>query len=158
MAYASRTMEPTLDALDRLIVRELEQDGRRPFREIARSLEVSEATVRARVRRMEQAGALSIVAFADPAHVGGRSRLALLLVSVEAGAHDGVVERLVALAEVAYVSAIVGPADVCAQVLVEDDAALWRFVHDVVRAIPGVAAVQTIVEVEVHKLRYAGQR
>jgi Lrp/AsnC family transcriptional regulator, regulator for asnA, asnC and gidA len=151
-------MDPALDELDRLIVRELEQDGRRPFREIARSLEVSEATVRARVRRMEQAGALRIVAFADPAHLGGPERLALLLLTVAAGAHDDVLARLEALPEVAYLSAIVGPADVCAQVLVEDDAALWRFVNDVVRALPGVTAVQTIVEVEVRKLRYAGQR
>lgn len=158
MSYALRTMDPTLDELDRLIVRELEQDGRRPFREIARSLDVSEATVRARVRRMEQAGALRIVAFADPAHLGGPERLALLLLTAAPATHDDVIARLVAMPEVAYVSAIVGPADVCAQVLVADDAALWRFVNETVRALPGVERVETIVEVEVHKLRYAGQR
>src|SRR6478609_2665984 len=54
------------DELDRAIIRELERDGRQPFREIGRSLGVSEATVRARYRRLTDSGLLRVVAFADP--------------------------------------------------------------------------------------------
>ena len=48
--------ELKLDDLDHAIIRELEQDGRRAFREIARTVDTSEATVRARVTRLPEAG------------------------------------------------------------------------------------------------------
>lgn len=147
-------MNPSLDALDRRVIHELEQDGRRAFRDIARELDVSEATVRARVRRLQSSGVLKFVAFADPTKLG-QLRLALALMTVAAGHHDAVLAQLTQLPEVAYVSTILGPADICAQVLVPDDAALWRFVTGELRGMEGVTDVQTIVEVEVHKLRYA---
>ena len=134
-----------LDDLDRRVIGELQHDGRRAFREIARTLGVSEATVRARVRRLERSGALRIVAFADPSALGHR-RLALTLITIAAGSHDDVIETLVALPEVGYVSTILGPADVCAQVLVADDRALSEFVTGVLRAIPGVTDVQTVCD------------
>jgi Lrp/AsnC family transcriptional regulator for asnA, asnC and gidA len=142
-----------LDDLDRRVIDELQQDGRRAFRDIARELGVSEATVRSRVRRMEDGGVLKFVAFADPAQLG-QLRLALVLLTVAAGRHPAVIAHLKELREVAYVSTILGPADICAQVLVADDAALWSFVTDRLRGLEGVTDIQTIVEVEVHKLRY----
>ena len=50
-----------LDELYNAIVDKLQQDGRRSFRAIARSVGVSEGTVRTRVRRIEDAGALRIL-------------------------------------------------------------------------------------------------
>jgi Lrp/AsnC family transcriptional regulator for asnA, asnC and gidA len=147
-------MTASLDDLDRRVIHELEEDGRRAFRDIARGLGVSEATVRARVRRLESTGVLKIVAFADPAQLG-QLRLALALITVAAGHHGEVLACLTKLPEVAYVSTILGPADICAQVLVKDDATLWRFVTEQLRGLVGITDVQTIVEVEVHKLRYA---
>jgi len=44
-------MQTEFDDIDRAILRELQEDGRRSFRAIARSVGVSEGTVRARVRR-----------------------------------------------------------------------------------------------------------
>ena len=79
------TEEP-LDHLDREILRNLQEDGRRAFREIARSLGVSEATVRTRFRRLQDSGILRILAFADPFRLGG-SVLALVLLRVQADAH-----------------------------------------------------------------------
>lgn len=43
-----------IDRLDLQILRSLSRDGRKPFREIARELDVSDATVRKRVRRMQK--------------------------------------------------------------------------------------------------------
>jgi Lrp/AsnC family transcriptional regulator, regulator for asnA, asnC and gidA len=146
-------MRMSLDDLDRALIAELQEDGRRPFREIARTLEVSEATVRARVRRLQDAGVLRIVAFADPVALG-HSQLALVFLTVRPGRHDAVLEALVAIDEVAYVSTVLGEADICAQVLVRDESSLWRIVNDRLRAIDGVESTRTIVEVEVHKLRY----
>ena len=60
----------TLDALDRSILAALQLDGRRPFRVIARDLDVSEGTVRTRVRKLEESGVLRILAFVDPLKLG----------------------------------------------------------------------------------------
>ena len=82
-----------LDELDRAIIRELERDGRTAFREIGRTLNISEATVRARYRRLVEADLLRIVAFPDPgAH--SKSRLALVFLKVAPGQHETVVKTL----------------------------------------------------------------
>ena len=43
-----------IDRLDLQILRSLSRDGRKPFKEIARELDVSDATIRKRVRRMQK--------------------------------------------------------------------------------------------------------
>ena len=63
-------MQTEFDDTDRAILRALQEDGRRSFRAIARGVGVSEGTVRTRVRRIEEAGALRILAFVDPSPWG----------------------------------------------------------------------------------------
>jgi DNA-binding Lrp family transcriptional regulator len=48
-----------LDDMDRKVLRELLKDSKRSFRELARSLGVSTATVISRVQRLESAGVIS---------------------------------------------------------------------------------------------------
>jgi DNA-binding Lrp family transcriptional regulator len=72
---------PPLDQLDYEIVRQLQADGRKPYRAIARVVGVSEGTVRLRVRRLVEAQALRIVAIADPFQLGCRV-LAFVLIAV----------------------------------------------------------------------------
>jgi Lrp/AsnC family transcriptional regulator for asnA, asnC and gidA len=146
--------EIQLDDLDRAIVAELEEDGRRAFRDIARQLGVSEATVRTRVRRLEDASVLRIVAFADPLKMGN-SALALLFLRVDAANHDAVIAALTERPEISYVSTVLGTADICAQVVVRDQIELGSFIRSHVRALPGVIETQTIPETEVHKLRFS---
>ncbi|MGW1006929.1 Lrp/AsnC family transcriptional regulator [Streptomyces sp. NPDC002520] len=144
-------MTAELDDLDRAIIAELEQDGRRAFREIARSLDVSEGTVRSRYRRLEDAGVLKITAFADPGRFGS-ARLALLFLKVAPEHHNSVVDLLTACPEVSYVSTTLGRADVFAQVLTADDAELWRFLQERVRPLEGVMETECTLEIAVHKL------
>ncbi len=59
-----------LDALDQNIIMALEDDGRRPYRDIARELGVAEATVRARVSRLVDGGLIRITAVGDPLSLG----------------------------------------------------------------------------------------
>lgn len=140
-----------LDDVDRAIIAALELDGRRPFREIARSLAVSEGTVRSRYRRLEEAGILKIAAFADPARFRS-ARLALLFLKVTPERHADVVAALCAYPQISYVSTMLAPADVFAQVLVADDNELWAFLQERVRPLEGVLDTQVNLEIEVHKL------
>jgi Lrp/AsnC family transcriptional regulator for asnA, asnC and gidA len=146
--------DETLDTVDRAILRELQEDGRRPFREIARKIGVSERTVRARARRMGDDGVLRIIAFADPVRLG-HSVLALVLIRVDTRGHDEVVETVASWPEVSYVSSLVGRADLYIQVMCRDNDELWRLVTQRLRALDGVIETETMLEVKVHKFVYS---
>src|SRR5438309_9855333 len=61
---------PGLDELDRAIVAQLAEDGRRPYRAIAKDLGVPETTVRFRARRLQRDGVVTILAFVSPLKLG----------------------------------------------------------------------------------------
>src|SRR5215211_4085587 len=60
----------SLDALDRRIVAILQRDGRLSNSAIARALGVAEATIRRRIERLVDSGALRIVAVPSPELAG----------------------------------------------------------------------------------------
>jgi Lrp/AsnC family transcriptional regulator for asnA, asnC and gidA len=142
-----------LDGTDEAILSALQEDGRRPFRQIARTLNLSERTIRSRVRLMQDAGVLRVVAFVDPV-AARRALMALVFLRVAPEAHDAVVQEVAAWAEVSYVSSLLGPKDVCLQVVCEDNDALWHLLNDRLRRIPGVRDSETLVEMKVHKFDY----
>ena len=53
------TRDTLKDKLNQQIIDMLESDGRLPFKEIAKALDISEGTVRNRVNRMKDAGVLA---------------------------------------------------------------------------------------------------
>ena len=142
-----------LDDIDRTIVSELQEDGRRSLREVARNLRIPEATVRLRVRRLQDDGMLRIMAFADPAMLGATT-LALLFATVAPSQHSELVQILQTWPEVAYLSTTLGDADLCVQVFAEDSMAL-RDVSQRLRQLPGVISLRILMETEVHKLRFS---
>ena len=54
-----------LDEIDQAIIELLRADGRMPYRAIAREVDMTETTVRARVRRMEESDTMRVVAVTD---------------------------------------------------------------------------------------------
>lgn len=146
-------MADDLDDTDRAIIRDLQVDGRRPFREIARSLDVAEGTVRSRVKRLQASGVLNIVAFVDPVRLG-HYRLSLLLVTVDPRDRESVVGTLSARPEVSYLSTALGITDLLVEFVAETEEGRWEFVNSVVRALPGVAKTEIISIVKTHKILY----
>lgn len=144
--------DDALDPLDAEIVRELQEDGRRPFREIGRNLGVPEATVRARAKRLQDSGLLRILAFADPTKMGN-AKLSLLFLDVDADAHERVADTITRWSQVSYLSTTLGTADLCVQVMCRDDEELWSLTQRV-RTLPGVTRLETLAEVRVHKMRF----
>jgi Lrp/AsnC family transcriptional regulator for asnA, asnC and gidA len=154
LALDDNNGDARLDDTDRAILRELQDDGRRAFREIARNVGLSERTVRARVRAMHDAGVLRILAFVDPAALG-HSVLALVFLRVAIDAHDALVEELSGWPEVTYVSSLMGQKDICLQVMCPDNDDLWHLVNHRLRPLQGVLETETMLEMRVHKFRYS---
>jgi len=142
-----------MDDLDRAIARELEHDGRRSMREIARNLDTSEATVRGRMKRLRDLNILRIVAFADPSHLGGR-QLAIISLTVDPAHHKSIVEALVDMPETTYVSTMLGNPDIVFEAQCADNRELWELLNERIAVIPGVRTLSTQPVLTVHKLAY----
>jgi Lrp/AsnC family transcriptional regulator, regulator for asnA, asnC and gidA len=110
---------------------------------------VSEGTVRTRERRIEDVGALRILAFVDPSRLGHRV-LAGVVVRCDAESLDAFTDTVVAMPEVTYASRLLGRADFSIQVICADNDALWDVVRRL-RAITGVRETETLLETEVDK-------
>lgn len=130
------------------------EDGRRPFRVIARSLDVPESTVRFRANRMLREGVLTIVAMASPRRLGYEI-LAVILLRVRPQEHARVVEQLRTVPEVQYLSSCTGRADLVLQVVCRDQDALRRLLTERFAVIDGILESETLLELEVHKFKYA---
>jgi Lrp/AsnC family transcriptional regulator, regulator for asnA, asnC and gidA len=99
-----RLAEPQADVsdLDRRILEHLQEDGRRPYTQIASQLGVSEAAVRARTNRMIEKGIVQIVGITNPLKLGFR-QMAMVGVRCEATRLLDVAEEVSTCPEVDYV-------------------------------------------------------
>ena len=57
---------PNIDELDSKIIEKLQKDGRVSNTDLAKSLKVSEATIRGRIKRLTDEGIIQIVAVSNP--------------------------------------------------------------------------------------------
>jgi Lrp/AsnC family transcriptional regulator for asnA, asnC and gidA len=142
-----------VSALDQEILRHLQEDGRRPFTQIAAELGVSEAAVRARTNRLIERGVLQIVGVTDPLKLG-YDQMAMIGVRCEGERLLEAAEAISALPEVIYVVVTAGSYDLLVEAVCEDNAALLTFLADKLRKIPGVITTETFVYLRIVKQIY----
>ncbi|WP_029259568.1 MULTISPECIES: Lrp/AsnC family transcriptional regulator [unclassified Microbacterium] len=143
---------PSLDAVSKTIVELLQEDGRRSYSEIGRTVGMSEAAVRQRVQRLTESGVMQIVAVTDPMQLGFH-RQAMIGVRVSGDARR-VAEAIAAIESVDYVVITVGSFDVLAEVVCEDDDDLLAMINDVIRPIDGVLSTETFIYAKLQKQLY----
>ncbi|MGE4250018.1 MAG: Lrp/AsnC family transcriptional regulator [Parvibaculaceae bacterium] len=125
LSIASRSSP--YDALNRQIVRLMQNDGRMSFRAIADLLNVSEGTVRNRVTWMKEAGVLTIVAVIDPTAIRYRAD-AMLGIKVAPGKSPAqVADRLGKFNGVVYVLWVSGRYDLLVEVVFDTHDELTNF-------------------------------
>jgi Lrp/AsnC family transcriptional regulator for asnA, asnC and gidA len=139
--------------LDKRIIEHLQQDGRRPFTQIAAGLGVSEAAVRARTNRLVERGILQVVGVTDPLKLGFQ-QMAMVGIRCERDRLIGVAEEVATFPEVDYVVITAGTYDVLIEVVCEDNAALLDFLAERLRAIEGVRDTETFVYLRMVKQTY----
>jgi len=154
----SRSGAIALDDLDRKIIDDLQQDGRRPYTTIASNLGVSEAAVRKRVNRLTRKGALQIVGAVDFLALGFLR--ADIGIRVRGPSISRVAERLAEIPEVSYIELVLGSFDISATINGRDNEHLLS-VRDDLRSIPGVEEVEawTVLKVvkDIYHLAPGGQ-
>lgn len=147
---AATTSPVELDDTDQAIIELLRADGRMPYRAIARDLGVTEATVRARVRRLEDTNTMRVVAVTD-IEAAGYSMLLAVGVQVEGRSPEAVARELAQLPEVFSVNVAVGAHDIEILVVAEDQAALNGLIGNRLAAIPGVRRLTPALALDVLK-------
>jgi Lrp/AsnC family transcriptional regulator for asnA, asnC and gidA len=142
-ASVPRTFE--VDAVDMHIVRQLSEDGRAKFLEIARQLDVSEGQIRQRFARLTGSGALRLVAIVNPRSLG-YGTTAWLCISVAPGhAVSAVADRLAGLPSVAYLAVCAGRFDILAEVVCRDKDDLFQLLDRDVRRSSDIARLESLL-------------
>jgi DNA-binding Lrp family transcriptional regulator len=134
-----------LEALDIEIVRELERDGRASFRDIARSLDVSERLVSSRFSTLVDDNVLKVIAVGNPLNLGFDT-MAWLGITLHAGAdHNATALALAAIRTIDYVVIPSGRYDVMAEIVCRDRSEMLASIIGEIGAISGIAHVETFV-------------
>ena len=141
------------DELDRQIIRLLRADGRRSNREIARRLEVPEATIRYRVRRLIESGILKITASVDPEHLG-YALTAMISVQVEPERISQASEEIAAMPEVMWTAITAGAHDVMLMASFRNQDEMFDFLTNKLARVPGTMRTETSVALRVLKKQH----
>jgi DNA-binding Lrp family transcriptional regulator len=147
---ARRSDAIELDEVDLAIIELLRADGRLPYRAIARELGLTEATVRSRVRRLEDSNTMRVVAVTD-IEAAGYDMLLAVGIQVESRSPEAVARDLAAIPEVFSVNVVVGTHDIEILVVAENQAALDELLNGQLAMLPGVRRLTPALAVDVLK-------
>jgi len=142
-----------MDELDRKMIQILQENGRASNARIARDVDVSEGTVRRRLKTLVQQGSIKIIALPDP-EILGYDTEALVGIQVDPDKIDEVAVLLVELKESSWVSVTTGAFDIFCWVTLPSSEELGNFLKAVVGTIPGVRRTETFVSLSVRKRNY----
>jgi DNA-binding Lrp family transcriptional regulator len=140
----------TLDDIDHSIIDLLRVDGRLPYRALARELELTEATVRSRVKRLEESGTMRVVAVTD-IEAAGYQMLLAIGVQIEDRSPADVARDLAKIPEIFSVNVVVGTHDVEILVVAEDLDALNALQARVLSTVPGIRRLTSSLAIDVLK-------
>jgi Lrp/AsnC family transcriptional regulator for asnA, asnC and gidA len=148
-----RAAPAVVDDVAKRIIEELQQDGRRSYAALAKTVGLSEAAVRQRVQRLIDTGVMQVVAVTDPLQLGF-TRQAMIGLRVEGDLIE-VADRLAEIDEVDYVVLTAGSFDILLEVVCEDDNHLLRLLSERIRRLPGVRDTETFVYLRLAKQSYS---
>ncbi|GHD37978.1 hypothetical protein GCM10007053_27810 [Halioglobus pacificus] len=150
MATDTALPDISLDDADAGIIAQLRADGRAPYRGMAKELGLTEATVRSRIKRLEESNVLRVVAVTD-IDAAGYGLLLSIGVQVDGRSPEDVARDLAALPAVFSVNVVVGAQDIEVLVCARDAQDLYALTSEVLARVPGVARLTPALAVDVLK-------
>ncbi len=143
-----------LGDLDKQIVAQLSRDARRSNGQIAGDLGVTEGTVRARIKRMEEAKQIRLTAVTNIDRFGD-ALLAYIWIEVERSDRTReVAKALATVPELGFVGVMLGRSDILAITMVRNTEHLADFVHSRISSIDGVRRTESTLGVNFVKHDY----
>ncbi len=143
-----------LDDVDKAIVAWLSKDARISNRQVAEDLGVTEGTVRARIKRMEEEKQIRITAVTNIDRFRDAA-LAYIWIEVErSGQTRAVARSLAQIPELGFVGVMLGRSDILAITMVRNAEHLAEFVHRRISSIDGVRRTDSTLGVNFVKHDY----
>lgn len=142
-----------IDQLDAKIITILQSDGRISNTDIAKSLSISEATVRSRIKRLMDDEIIQIVAVSNPLKLGFEIT-GDLYITVDMARMDDVINALSKLKALWYIVATTGRFNLNAEFVVKNLDELHDLVYNRISHIDGVQQVETAIIMKYVKREY----
>lgn len=142
-----------LDDIDLQIINCLKQDGRMPFVQIAKKLDVSTGTVRLHYQKMIGIGALQIAAITNPLLIG-QSKMALIGIKADGHRLKEIASKISTFEEITYLVIATGNYDLFAEVVCQDKNHLLDFLTSKLYKVKGVKDSETFMFLEIVKEEY----
>ena len=153
-AANNKNKDMIVDDLDQRIIGLLQEDGRMSIQDIAQRLSSTSSTVRKRIRRLEDANIIRVVAVTDFSAAGYELLLAVGI-QVENRRPEEVGRELAELPEVFSVNLTTGVCELDVLVAAKDFAELSEFLHEKLPRISGISKLEPGLTVDV--LRYESE-
>jgi Lrp/AsnC family transcriptional regulator for asnA, asnC and gidA len=135
----------TIDALDRKILKLIQDDARIPFLEVARACNVSGAAIHQRIQKLTQMGILKGSEFIiDPEKIGYETCAYVGLYLKNPEKFDDVVEKLRQIPEVTECHYTTGGYDMFIKIYARNNHHLLNIIHDKLQPL-GLSRSETIV-------------
>ena len=141
--------ELIIDGIDKIILRQLMEDARKPILEIARKVGISGAAIHQRLRKLEKSGLISGSKFiVDPKVLGYRT-MAFIGVYLDRAANNArAVRQLKDIPEVIECHYTTGNWSVLIKILSKDNEDLMHLLNNKIQAIDGVSRTETFISLD----------
>ena len=145
-----------LDEYDILILKELEKDGRKPYSEISKKLEISNTMVNQRVNRMKEAGLIKKMALElDERKMGYEWSAFTGIILKEDSNSEHIIELLKEIPEVVECYSISGEFDFMMKIVTEDMNSYYNFHVNKLSQEENIGQVQSVFIMGVVKQTHA---
>lgn len=134
-----------LNQLDWEIIGELQKNGREPNSTIAKKLNVTEGTIRQRVKKLLEAGVLRVSGQLNPEFLEGHQMILMGINIKESKRLENTFHELSSLEEVHSVAITSGRYDLFIQVIVSNNLGVVNFLTKSMSKIDGISQTETFV-------------
>lgn len=139
-----------IDSVDSRIIDLLRTDGRMSNRDLAAAVGVNEATIRARLRRLDESNTIRVVAIRD-LRAMGFDHIVAVGVQVKGRLAEDVARDLAKLSQVLTANVTIGANDIELQVVAKDLKDISDLLTNVLPGVPGVARLSPGLALKVFK-------
>ncbi len=140
-----------LDDLDRRIIEKLARDARVSNRQIAGELDVTEGTIRSRIKRLQAEGLIQFTVVTD-FRVAGSPNLVQLGIQADPSRVGALAKQLADIPEISCVIVLLGRYSLLAMGLFNSIEQLNALIVNRIRILEGVREVET--SISVHNVKY----
>jgi len=147
------TEEMELDDIDKEIIERLQEDSRKPFVEIAEELGVSDPTIHARVKKLQEAGVIErFTAVLTPKKVE-KGIAAFIEINVKPNTVEEAISNLEGLEEVLEIHETYGEYDIIAKIRAKTNENLRDLIVKKIHTIPNITNIKLTTVLKTRKER-----